>query len=36
MCNKRAAAEDLITFSRAADFLNKPLSNFRKEFLIAA
>ena len=32
----RAAAEDLITFSKAADFLNKPLSDFRKEFLVAA
>lgn len=32
----RAAAEEIITFSKAADFLNKPLSDFRKEFLLAA
>ena len=32
----RAAAEEAITFSKAADFLNMPLSDFRKEFLLAA
>jgi len=32
----RAVAEEIITFSKAADFLNVPLSNFRKEFLVAA
>lgn len=32
----RAAAEDIITFSKAAEFLNVPLSDFRKEFLLAA
>ena len=32
----RAAAEEVITFSKAADFLNIPLGDFRKEFLLAA
>ena len=32
----RAAAEEIITFSKAAELLNKPLSDFRKEFLLAA
>jgi len=32
----RAAAEEIITLSKAAEFLNLPLSNFRKEFLVAA
>lgn len=32
----RAVAEDVITFSKAANFLNMPLSDFRKEFLLAA
>jgi len=32
----RAAAEEIITFSKAAELLNKPLSDFRREFLLAA
>ena len=32
----RAAAEDIITFSKAAELLNRPLSDFRREFLLAA
>ncbi len=32
----RAAAEEAITLSRAAELLNVPLSEFRDKFLVAA
>jgi predicted HTH domain antitoxin len=32
----RAAAEEIITFSRAAELLNMPLSNFRQAFQIVS